>query len=128
MPISDIASGLNFKRKGLLRILDEGMQGNIEEIVVAYKDRLCRFGFDLIERLLSKQGCRIHIVNPKKDTPEQELTDDLISIITVFSSKIYGLRKNRTSVLRNIREHPTENPEDTPPPNPGTTSLPKKRV
>jgi predicted site-specific integrase-resolvase len=89
--ISDIGSGINFKRKGLSTILDSCLQGTIGEVVIAHKDRLCRFGFDLIEQLVTKSGGRITILNHQDDkTSEQELTEDLLSIIHVFSCRQMG--------------------------------------
>lgn len=84
--ITDITSGINFKRKGLSTILDSCLQNDIGEIVIAHKDRLCRFGFDLIEYMVTKAGGKITILdNTENKTSEQELTDDLLSIIHVFS-------------------------------------------
>jgi predicted site-specific integrase-resolvase len=61
--ISDVASGINFKRKGLSTILDACLQGNVGEIVVAHRDRLCRFGFDLLELIVEKQGGKITVID-----------------------------------------------------------------
>jgi predicted site-specific integrase-resolvase len=70
--------------------------------VVTHKDRLCRFGFDLIEGIIKDHSNgRIVVLNQEKTSPEKELVDDLISIITVFSSRLYGLRSN--SIKNKIR-------------------------
>jgi putative resolvase len=91
--ISDIGSGINFKRKGLLRIIDLAIENKLSELVISYKDRLCRIGFELIEHLLIKYSkTNIIIENTEFKSPEQGITDDLIEIITVYSSKIYGKR------------------------------------
>ena len=91
--ITDIASGINFQRKGLSTLLDACLQNVIGEIVVAHKDRLCRFGFELIERLVSKAGGKITVLQKDDDkTCEQELTDDLLAIIHVFSCRQMGKR------------------------------------
>jgi len=95
--IKDIGSGLNFKRKGFNSILDSAIEGNIKEIVVTHKDRLCRFGFELFETVLEKSNGRIVVLNHEKTSPEKELVDDLISIVTVFSSRLYGLRSHSIS-------------------------------
>lgn len=100
--LSDIGSGLNFKRKKFLLLLDEIVKGNIEEVVVTHKDRLCRFGFELVERILQVNKGRIVILHDEKMTPEQELVHDLLAITTVFSSRIYGLRSH--SSKRKIKE------------------------
>lgn len=93
--VKDIGSALNFKRKGFTTILDDSLKGNISEIVVTHKDRLCRFGFELVERIISQtSNGKIVVLNRQKTSPEEELTNDLISIITVFSSRLYGLRSH----------------------------------
>lgn len=92
--ISDIGSGINFKRKGLIKLLECLLAGNIKEVVVAHKDRLCRFGFELFEYVFRKHGSILTILEDKggKNSPG-ELADDLLSIITVFTAKYYGSRK-----------------------------------
>ena len=101
--IKDIGSGLNFKRKGFNSILDSAIKGDIIEVVVTHKDRLCRFGFDLIERIIIEQSNgQIVVLNKEETSPEKELVDDLISIITVFSSRLYGLRSN--SIKNKIKD------------------------
>jgi len=102
--IKDIGSGINFKRKGFNSILDDAIKGNIKTIVVTYKDRLCRFGFELIERIITEHSNgEIVVLNKPETSPETELTNDLISIITVFSCRLYGLRSN--SIKKQIKEH-----------------------
>lgn len=92
--IKDIGSGLNFKRKGLNEIINLAINNDIEEVVIAYKDRLARFGFDLIEMLITNySNGKITIVNECFKSPQEELTIDLISVMNVFSSKLNGMRK-----------------------------------
>jgi len=95
--IKDIGSGLNFKRKGFNSILDSAIEGNIKEVVVTHKDRLCRFGFELVEHIIGKYDGKIVVLDHQATSPEQELTGDLLSIITVFSSRLYGLRSHSIS-------------------------------
>lgn len=98
--VSDVASGINFKRKGLSTILEACLQGSIGEVVVAHRDRLCRFGFDLIESMVTKAGGKIVVLQDNHNkTDEQELTEDLLSIIHVFSCRQMGKRSyiNRKS-------------------------------
>ena len=91
--ISDVASGINFKRKGLSSILDACIQGNIGEIVVAHRDRLCRFGFDLIQRLVEKAGGKITVLDDNKNkSTEQELSEDLLSIVHIYCCRQMGKR------------------------------------
>ena len=97
--VSDYGSGLNFKRKGLLQILDWAHQGELEEIVVTYKDRLCRFGFELVEYVLQSQSnAKIVVLGNSRVSEESELATDLLSIITVFSARMHGLRKYKKQI------------------------------
>lgn len=91
--VSDIGSGLNFKRKGLASILDYAMSGTLREVVVTYKDRLCRWGFDLLSTIFDRvSSAKIVVLSKPETSPEQELCEDLISIITVFTAKLHGRR------------------------------------
>jgi len=93
--IKDIGSGLNFKRKGFQSLLESSLKGVVGEIVVTHRDRLCRFGFDLFEHIVSKcSNGKIVVLDQRETSPQQELVHDLLSIITVFSSRLYGLRSH----------------------------------
>ena len=97
--ISDYGSGLNFKRKGLLQILDWAHQGELQEVVVTYKDRLCRFGFELVEYVLrSQSNAKIVVLGNSRVSEESEVATDLLSIITVFSARMHGLRKYKKQI------------------------------
>lgn len=89
----DIGSGLNYNRKKWNKLLEDCMLGLVQTILVAHKDRFIRFGYDWFERFLKSNGVEIVVVNNEKLSPQEELVNDLISIIHVFSCKIYGLRK-----------------------------------
>lgn len=91
--VTDIGSGLNGKRKGLRAILELADQGKLGAVVVAHRDRLCRFGFDLVEWWISLHGGKIVVLDDVHLSPEAELTQDLLSIIHVFSCRLHGLRK-----------------------------------
>ena len=92
--ISDIGSGINFERRGLKTILEQLFERNIKEVVVASKDRFTRFGFSLFEFLFNKFGAKFAVINSGKcKSDEQELTENLLSIVTVFTAKYYGKRK-----------------------------------
>ncbi|MGL5941478.1 MAG: IS607 family transposase [Waterburya sp.] len=91
--IQDIGSGLNFKRKGLRSILDRLLRGDKLKIIVACRDRLCRFGFELIQYMVEQNGGEILVQGQTVHCPESELTTDLLSIIHVFSCRMHGLRK-----------------------------------
>jgi predicted site-specific integrase-resolvase len=91
--IQDIGSGLNFKRKGLRSLLDRLLRGDKLKIIVACRDRLCRFGFDLLQYMVEQNGGEILVLDQSVHCPETELTTDLLSIIHVFSCRMHGLRK-----------------------------------
>lgn len=92
--ISDIGSGLNYNRKNWNKLLlDYVAKGLVSKIYITYKDRFVRFGFDWFERFCNYYNCKIIVVKNETTSPQQELVDDLISIIHVFSCRIYGLRK-----------------------------------
>jgi predicted site-specific integrase-resolvase len=91
--ITDIASGVNFNRKGLCEILDAALRKSIKELVVAHRDRLSRFGFDLIKLIIEKQGGKITVLDDQQNkSSEQELSEDLLSIIHIFSCMQMGRR------------------------------------
>ena len=93
--IEDIGSGINFNRKGLRKIIKLGIEGKINRLIVAYKDRLTRFGFDLIEDLIKEySNGEIIIENEKNEKePKDELFDDVLQILNVYTAKMNGLRK-----------------------------------
>ena len=109
--IKDIGSGLNSKRKGFNSILDAGIKGTIEEIVVTHKDRFCRFNFEIFEGIIQRHSNgRIVVLNQKKTSPEEELVEDLLSIITVFSARLHGLRSH--AIKRELQNFSYENIPD----------------
>lgn len=100
--IKDIGSGINYDRKGFKTILEQVFDKNVEEVVVASKDRFVRFGFELFEFIFNKFGTRIKIINSKKcKTSEQELAEDLLSVVTVFTARYHGKRKYTTNNKKN---------------------------
>jgi len=101
--ISDIASGINFKRKGLQTILDSCIQGVIGEVVIAHRDRLSRFGFDLIKIIIEKAGGKITILDDEQNkSSEQELAEDLLSIIHIYSCRQMGKRSYKIKQSKSI--------------------------
>ncbi len=91
--IEDIGSGINFKRKGLQTILDRCLQGLIGEVVDAHKDILSRLGFDLLELIITKAGGKLTVINDSGNTSsEQELAEDLLSIVHIYSCRQMGKR------------------------------------
>lgn len=97
--IEDIGSGLNYNRKHWNDLLlNQIPKGKIEKIYITYKDRFVRFGFDWFERFCNHYNCEIVVINNPDTSPQKELVDDLISIIHVFSCRIYGLRKYKKDI------------------------------
>ena len=96
--VTDVGSGLNFRRKGLLSILERVHRGDKFRVVVAYRDRLARFGTELIETLLERNGGELVVLNQRDLSPEAELTSDLLSILTVFGARVNGLRRYREEI------------------------------
>lgn len=97
--ISDIGSGINYKKKGLKELLKLITQNKVEKIVVLYRDRLLRFGFELVEYIAGLYNCEIEIVDNTEKSEQQELVEDLVQIITVFSCKLQGKRANKARKL-----------------------------
>lgn len=93
--IEDIGSGLNLNKRGIKKIINLAIEGKVNELVVAYKDRLTRFGFELIEELIEKYSKgKIIIINQKNVIePEEELVKDVMAIMNVYVAKMNGLRK-----------------------------------
>lgn len=94
--IRDVGSGINFERKGLNEILELAFQGQIAKLIVTYKDRLCRFAFELLEAILRRHGCEVVVINLESTSPQEELVEDLMTVVHVFSSRLYGLRRYKT--------------------------------
>ena len=93
--IEDIGSGLNLNKRGIKKIIKLGIEGKINELVIAYKDRLTRFGYELIEEIIKEysKGKIIVINETKKIKPEEELVSDVMALMNVYVAKMNGLRK-----------------------------------
>ncbi len=96
--IEEIGSGLNFKRKKFLTLIQQVENGEIGKIVLAHKDRLVRFGFDYFQYFSSQHGCELIVANQRTLSPEQEMVEDLLAIVHCFSSRLYGLRKYKKTL------------------------------
>jgi putative resolvase len=118
--VTDIGSGINWKRPGFTALLDRILRGECQEVVVAHRDRLCRFAFDLLERIAAASGCRIVVASEahgKQDDPSlttEELAEDLLAIVTVFGARHQGRRsaENRRKRKRREREEEKEDAEE----------------
>jgi putative resolvase len=102
--ISETGSGLNFKRKKFLAILERIIDGDIQRLVVAHPDRLVRFGYELVKWLCEKFECELVVLNDRKLSPEAELIQDMLSIVHCFSSRLYKLRKYKSKFKEDLQK------------------------
>lgn len=98
--IEDFGSGLNYNRKKWNKLLEEVMESKIKTIVISSKDRFIRFGYDWFEKFCEKFNTKIIVVNNESLSPNEELVQDIISILHVFSCRLYGLRKYKDQIER----------------------------
>jgi predicted site-specific integrase-resolvase len=98
--VEEIAGGMNFKRKKFLSIISRIYKGEINYLLVAHKDRLARFGFDLIQFIADENGCKIEVINQESLSPQQEMVEDLLAIVQTFSCRLYGLRKYKKTLKK----------------------------
>ncbi len=97
--ISDIGSGINYQKPGLKKLIEKINRKEVDLIVVLYKDRLLRFGFELVEYFAELNNVKIEVLDKIDNKQDQELVEDLVQIVTVFSCKIQGKRKAKTKQL-----------------------------
>ena len=97
--ITDIGSGLNYNKPGLLKLIEKINKKEVDLIVVLYKDRLLRFGFELVEYFAQLNNVKIEVLDKIDKNQDQELVEDLVQIITVFSCKIQGKRNSETKKI-----------------------------
>lgn len=112
--ITDIGSGINYNKKGLNQLIDMITNSEVEKIVILNKDRLLSFGYEIIEYLCEKYGTAIEIIDNTERTKEQELVEDLIQIITVFSCSLQGKRANKAkNMMKELLESDRFNQSQT---------------
>ena len=104
--ITDIASGLNYERPGLKKLLKYATEGELDEVIIAFKDRLTRFGYEMIEWIIKeKSNGTIKILNNNEElTPTEEISKDIIAIMNVYVAKINGLRKYKKQITDELKE------------------------
>lgn len=102
--VSDIGSGLNWKRHNFRKLVSESINGNVKEIIIAHRDRLCRFGFEMLEFIFEKCNVKLLVLNKGEFTTEHsestELADDLLSIIHIFNCKQMGKRRYSNKISK----------------------------
>ncbi|MCD6524257.1 MAG: IS607 family transposase [Thermococcus sp.] len=98
--ITDISSGLNENRKGLKQLFKLVESGEVTKVVMTYRDRLTRFGFKYLEQYFNSHGVEIEVIfDDEEKTPEKELVEDLLAIVTSFAGKLYGMRSHKKKRL-----------------------------
>jgi len=102
--ITDVGSSLNLKRKGFLKLLGMILNNEVSKVVIAYPDRLVRFGFEIVEEVCRAHSCELVVLNREDETPEQELIEDLISILVSFSEKLQGMGSREYEKVRKCVE------------------------
>jgi putative resolvase len=100
--VKDVGSGLNAKRKGLLNLMKMAENQEIIDIAISYRDRLTRFGFEYLDVFFKSHNVTIHILDEREDERniQEELVEDLMSIIANFSGKLYGIRSHKNKILK----------------------------
>lgn len=110
--IEEVGGGLNFRRKRFLALMDEIGRREIKTLILAHRDRLTRFGFEWFEHFAKANGCEVLVLNQERLSPEQEMVQDLMTIVHCFSSRLYGLRNYRKKLdeaLKKDSEHELSN-------------------
>ena len=97
--ITDIGSGINYKNKGLQQLISLIDSNQVTKLVILYKDRLVRFGFELIQLLCDLHDVKIEIIDNSERSKEEELTSDLIQVATMFANRLYGSKSKKTKTL-----------------------------
>jgi putative resolvase len=93
--LSDVGSGLNEERKGFLELLEMVAERKVSKVIVAHKDRLTRFGFETLRKLFQAFGTEIEVIDSEGKTPREELVEDLMTIVSHFAGKLYGMRSHK---------------------------------
>ena len=114
--IMEIGGGLNFERKRFLALVDAIVAGEVERVLIAHQDRLARFGFALIKHLCETHHTELVVMNTETLSAEQELVQDLMSIIHCFSSRLYGLRNYRKALEKALQDENRAQDPDEPHP------------
>jgi len=102
--ITDVGSSLNMKRRGFVKLLSMILNNEVSKVIIAYPDRLVRFGFEILEEVCKAHNCELVALNREDKTPEQELVEDLISILVSFSGKLYGMGSHKYEKVKKCVE------------------------
>ena len=112
--VTDVGGGLNWKRKGLTALLERLHGGDKLKLVVAHRDRLARFGFELIVWLVERNGGVVVVLGQQEHSPEQELTEDILAILHTFSCRLHGLRRYKDAIQADTTLSDPSAEEDAP--------------
>ena len=111
--VTDVGSGVNWKRKGVRKVLEQAMRGEISELVVAHKDRLARFSFELVEFILKTHEVKLVVLDSEDGkSTDQELTDDILSIIHIYSCRKMGRRRYERNESKDLSDEESEGNSD----------------
>lgn len=103
--IKSVGSGINYNNPSLNDLVDMVISGRVNKVFIMYNDRLVRFGFELLQSIFKRYGVEIEIINHQNNTMEEDLVTDLIQIITVFSAKLNGKRKDTLNKFKKELEY-----------------------
>jgi len=101
--VTEIGGGLNFTRKKFVALMQAVDRSEVKALVIAHKDRLVRFGFVWFAQFCADHGCELLVLNQETFSPEQEIVQDLMTIVHCFSSRLYGLRNYRTTLTEALK-------------------------
>ncbi len=96
--VEDVGSALNYQRKGFNQVIQDIELGHVKRLIIGYEDRLVRFGYDWFEAFCERHGTEMVVTNGESFSPEQELVKDLLAIVTVFSTRLHGLRAHKNAI------------------------------
>ena len=103
--MQEIGGGMNFKRKHFLHLVERIQRGEVQKLLIAHKDRLMRFGFDLFAHIANENGCEIVVMNQESHSPQQEMVEDLMAIVHTFSGRLDGMRKYKKQLQDEFVEY-----------------------
>lgn len=99
--VEDIGSGINYKKKGLKKLIKKIVEGSVERVIISFRDRLLRFGIEILEQICEMKNVEIITINSREEKSfEYQLAEDVLSILTVYSSRIYGKRSQQKRVIK----------------------------
>lgn len=102
--VEEIGGGLNLTRPKFVALMDAIESREISHLIIAHKDRMVRFGFSWFQRFCSEHGCELLVLNNEQLSPEQEMVQDLLTIVHCFSARLYGLRNYRKRLKEALAE------------------------